>query len=215
LRRSALPLEPAGGFAVIEVDLNARILTEGHNVYVARPGRDFRLFPEFRESGLLLLELPGLGWPFGQQLSDDDLRRLVNRSRALRRWHRVRTDDPKPSTDLHDYTTGGGQSRDLIPLIRKFSEKALGKAQTNEADLSSLKAKVDNSYLVANKIVERLPKAEPDFKTYAGSLIELQKCAERFQGALDAQCWVEAVSRYAAQKKAFEQKVTALQTSWP
>jgi hypothetical protein len=105
--------------------------------------------------------------------------------------------------------------RDLIPLIRKFSEKALGKAQTNEADLSSLKAKVDNSYLVANKIVERLPKAEPDFKTYAGSLIELQKCAERFQGALDAQCWVEAVSRYAAQKKAFEQKVTALQTSWP
>jgi hypothetical protein len=95
---------------VIEVDLNARILTEGHNVYVARPGRDFRLFPEFREAGLLLLELPGLGWLSGQQLSDDDLRRLVNRSRALRGWYRVRTDDPKPSTDLHDYTTGGGKS---------------------------------------------------------------------------------------------------------
>lgn len=95
---------------MIEIDLNARVLTEDHNVYVVRPGSDFRLFPEFRESSLVLLELPGLGWPSGTQLTDEELRRRVNRSRALRGWYRVRTDDLKPSTNLDDYTAGGGQS---------------------------------------------------------------------------------------------------------
>jgi hypothetical protein len=95
---------------VIEIDLNARVLTESHNVYVVRPGSEYRLFPEFRENALLLLELPGLGWPDKAPLTDDELRLRINRSRALRGWHRVKTDDPKPSTDLKDYKTGGGQS---------------------------------------------------------------------------------------------------------
>lgn len=105
--------------------------------------------------------------------------------------------------------------RDLLPLIRKFSEKALGKGQTNDSDLGALKAKVDSSYLVATRIVERLPKAQADFKPYVASLTNLQKCAEKFQGPSDGQCWVEAISQYAANKKAFEAKVTDLQTSWP
>lgn len=95
---------------MIEIDLNARVLNENHNVYVVRPGSDYRLFPEFRESSLLLLELPGLDWPNGHELSDEDLRRRINRSRALRGWYRVSTDDPKPSMDLTSYTAGGGQS---------------------------------------------------------------------------------------------------------
>jgi hypothetical protein len=115
----------------------------------------------------------------------------------------------------HQFEVSEQADRELLPLIRKFSEKALGKGQTNDADLSSLKARVDNSYLVATKIVERLPKATPDFKPYVESLTELQKCAEIFQSAADGQCWVQAVSQYAARKQAFEQKVTTLQTGWP
>lgn len=115
----------------------------------------------------------------------------------------------------HQLEVSEQADRELMPLVRKFSEKALGKNQTSESDLSTLRARVDNSYLVAKRIAERLPKTEGDFRPYAQSLIDLQKCAERFQGPADGQCWVEAVSAYAARKQAFETKIATVQTTWP
>ena len=47
----------AQGGIMITVDLNARVLGEEHNVYVARPGKGYRLYREFRENSSLILEL--------------------------------------------------------------------------------------------------------------------------------------------------------------
>ena len=59
---------------MIEIDLNARILPEDHNVYVVRPGSGYGLFPEIVENSILLLELPGLGLQVGQKPDDAELR---------------------------------------------------------------------------------------------------------------------------------------------
>jgi hypothetical protein len=124
-KRQESDLLPRGN-SVIEIDLNARVLTEGHSVYVVRPGKDYRLFSEIRENNLIALELPALTWPPDGELSDNDLRRLINRSRALRGWHRVKSDDPKPSMDLAGYTTGGGQSTSqLAGYARAVFEKMM------------------------------------------------------------------------------------------
>lgn len=113
---------------MIEIDLNARVLTEAHNVFVVRPGSDFRLFNEIRENDLIVLELPGLDWPVGEALSDTDLRRRVNRSRALRGWHRVSADDPKPSLE------GGGQSTSQFAGYRLAKDGDLVGAVTREGE---------------------------------------------------------------------------------
>ena len=46
---------------MIEIDLNARVLTENHNVFIVRPGNGYGLYPEITQRSLLILELPGLG----------------------------------------------------------------------------------------------------------------------------------------------------------
>jgi hypothetical protein len=70
---------------VIVIDLNARVLSADHNVFVARPGKEFRLFHEIVPTENLLLEMPGLELISGRKLNDyTDLRARVLRSRAIR-----------------------------------------------------------------------------------------------------------------------------------
>jgi hypothetical protein len=110
---------------VIEIDLNARVLTEGHSAFVVRPGNGYGLFAEITQRSLLILELPGLGLMSGQRPDDDDLRRRVNRSRALRGWYRGDKDaGSKPAVDVQTYDTGGGNSTgQFAGLVRTFFEK--------------------------------------------------------------------------------------------
>lgn len=111
---------------MIEIDLNARILPEDHNVYVVRPGSGYGLFPEIVENSILLLELPGLGLQVGQKPDDAELRRRVNRSRALRGWYNGTQDaDSKPSMELDQYSPaeGGASAAQLEGLVRTFFER--------------------------------------------------------------------------------------------
>lgn len=110
---------------MIEIDLNARVLTEGHNVFIVRPGNGYGLFSEITQRHLLVLELPGLDLTSGERPADDDLRRRINRSKALRGWYGGGQDGTnKPSMDLQTYDTKGGNSTgQLAGLVRTFFEK--------------------------------------------------------------------------------------------
>jgi hypothetical protein len=110
---------------LIEIDLNARVLNELHGVYVVRPGNNYNLFPEVTQRAVLILELPGLDLRDGERPDDVDLRKRVNRSRALRSWYRGAHDDEgKPSLDLADYDDGGGPSTSQFAgLVRTLFEK--------------------------------------------------------------------------------------------
>jgi hypothetical protein len=109
---------------VIEIDLNARVLTENHNAWIVRPGNGFGLFQEITQRSLLILELPGLGLTSGQRPSDEELRKRINRSRALRSWHRGGQEGDKPTADLQAYHADGGKSTSqLAGLVRTFFEK--------------------------------------------------------------------------------------------
>jgi hypothetical protein len=111
---------------MIEIDLNARILPEEHNVFVVRPGNSYGLFPEITQQETLILELPGLDLTSGQRPDDADLRRRVNRSRALRAWYNGTQDkDSKPDLDLQKYSPveGGASAAQLVGLVRTFFEK--------------------------------------------------------------------------------------------
>jgi hypothetical protein len=111
---------------MIEIDLNARILPEEHNVYVVRPGSSYGLFAEITQQANLILELPGLDLTSGQRPGEEDLRRRVNRSRALRGWYNGTQDaDSKPALDLDKYSAleGGASAAQFVGLVRTFFEK--------------------------------------------------------------------------------------------
>ena len=111
---------------MITVDLNARVLGEEHNVYVARPGKGYRLYREFTENSSLILELPGLKLEPDVPLNDQQLRRRINRSRAFRGWYnRGQPSDDRPSRDLNTYSAegGGNSAAQLEGLVRTYYEK--------------------------------------------------------------------------------------------
>lgn len=111
---------------MIEIDLNARILPEEHNVFVVRPGSGYGLFAEITQQQTLILELPGLELTSGTRPDEDDLRRRVNRSRALRAWYNGTHDaDSKPDLDLQKYSAidGGNSAAQFVGLVRSFFEK--------------------------------------------------------------------------------------------
>jgi len=111
---------------MIEIDLNARILPEDHNVYVIRPGSSYGLFSEITQQSTLILELPGLDLTSGQRPEEEDLRRRVNRSRALRGWYNgTREADSKPEMELERYSPidGGASASQLVGLVRTFFER--------------------------------------------------------------------------------------------
>lgn len=111
---------------MIKIDLNARILGEAHNVFVARPGKGYRLYRDFRENSSLILELPGLDLESGVPLDAQQLRKRVNRSRAFRSWHhRGSPADDRPSRNLSAYSAegGGNSAAQLEGIVRTYYEK--------------------------------------------------------------------------------------------
>jgi len=105
--------------------------------------------------------------------------------------------------------------QDLIDILRKFSNKALGKASISPEELKTLQTSVTKSYLVAASLSDRLPAIKSDFDQYADALINLQKGAEQLTGPADGQTFVEAVSAFSARRQAFQQRVASLQNKWP
>lgn len=89
---------------MIHVDLRTRILPPDHQVFFARPGAQYRLYPEVVQERSILIDLPFLdlqpGVPIEQQ---PDLDARIRRSRRLRTWYRHRDIGDDPSRDLDDY----------------------------------------------------------------------------------------------------------------
>jgi hypothetical protein len=104
---------------------------------------------------------------------------------------------------------------ELISILRKFSDKALGRTTTTDEDLKTLKASVSKSYLVAASLSARHPEVKTDFDRYADALTNLQKSAEKLTGPADGKPFVEAVSAFADKRHAFEQRVASIQNRWP
>jgi hypothetical protein len=86
----------------IVLNLNTRILQDDHQVFVTRPGKDYRLYPEFLEQSVVLLELPGLTIPEEISLEEcRDLRERILMARRVRNWHqRGRPESDIPSRDF-------------------------------------------------------------------------------------------------------------------
>jgi len=93
--------------------------------------------------------------------------------------------------------------QDMIDILRKFSNKALGRGDTSEDDLRQLKQNVSRSYLVASTLSDRAPALKDGFTKYANALVSVQKSAEMLNGPADAKAFVEAVSDYADKREAF------------
>jgi hypothetical protein len=108
-----------------------------------------------------------------------------------------------------------GSDEELINILRKFSDKALGRATTTDEDLRTLKASVSKSYHVAASLSARLPAVKSDFDQYADALTTLQKSAEKLTGPADGKPFVEAVSAFADRRQAFQQRVALIQNRWP
>lgn len=87
------------------VDLNTRILSRDHTVYLARPGEGSRLYEEFLEAKLIGPELPEVSFASPEEISaltnvDDQLKRAM----AIRRWRvEGRIAGKEPPLDLQSY----------------------------------------------------------------------------------------------------------------
>lgn len=105
--------------------------------------------------------------------------------------------------------------QDVIDILRKFSNKALGRASTTPDDLKALQASIARSYLVASTLSDRLPAIKSDVDQYAEALFSLQKSAEKLTGPADGQDFVQAVSAYGARRQALQHRLVSMQTRWP
>ena len=105
--------------------------------------------------------------------------------------------------------------QDLIDILRKFSNKALGKATTTSDDLKTPQASITKSYMVAATLSDRLPSVKSDFIEYAEALIVLQKSAEKLTGPTDAQSFVAAYPRLLSVGKHFNNVWRRYKTNGP
>ena len=111
---------------MITIDLNARVLTEKHNVFVVRPGKGYGLYNDFAQTSSLIAELPTLALKANVPLDQQELRRQVNRSRAFRAWYRRgQPADDRPKRSLEDYSNegGGNSASQLESVVRTYFEK--------------------------------------------------------------------------------------------
>lgn len=125
----------AGGdeLGTIAVDLRTRVIPSNHNVFVARPGEESRLFGDFYAQEAIGPDLPGLGLKRGVKLSEqeDSLDARVQRSIRLRTWHRSADKDevPEPDRKLSAYASKGNvrsMAQYLTTLSGYFERAAKG-----------------------------------------------------------------------------------------
>ncbi len=104
--------------AEIFVDLNARIIPADREVYVARPGADYRLYPDFVEHEVVFPELPLLELENGVPLSEyqDDLDKRILRALALGTGILKKTSRNRVSTLLSMWESGHEVCRSCVPL---------------------------------------------------------------------------------------------------
>lgn len=112
----------------IRVDLNTRVLTDKHQVFIARPGKSYRLYAVMADAEAILLELPSLGLESDTLAGDqEDLLLKVARAKAVRSWHRAgRPGDKIPSSNLSDYAkrTGGQSVGQLQGMVKALFDRA-------------------------------------------------------------------------------------------
>lgn len=115
----------------ISVDLKTRVIPKDHNVFVARPGKNSRLYATFYAQKAIGPDFPGLDLKRGTVLADQkDVEARVRRSVRLRNWHLSGRDAAgEPSRSLADYAKAGaskgmGQYRSI--LLGYFERAAKG-----------------------------------------------------------------------------------------
>jgi hypothetical protein len=113
---------------MIEVDIRTRIVAENHNVVIARPGSDYRLYFDFLEGRVVGPELPSL-FLEGEKIDPraDDMGARVQRAKERKKWHRNGGQiGSSPSLDLNEYAEySSSQSiRQLERVVRYYFESA-------------------------------------------------------------------------------------------
>jgi hypothetical protein len=91
------------GSVVIRIDLNTKIIPSDRKVFIARPGKGYRLYQQFYENNLIGPELPGIDLERGKKLSEQtrmDLR--LKKTAAVRRW--IKNNKPDDTTPVDDIT---------------------------------------------------------------------------------------------------------------
>lgn len=112
----------------ITVDLRTRMLPPEHNVFMARPGQESRLYDDFIQGSMIGPELPGVNIVAGKAISDQsNLEDKLKKSAAIRSWAtKGKSDEDYPLDRLSDYsdkarTRGASQ---FISILNGFFQKA-------------------------------------------------------------------------------------------
>lgn len=88
-------------------------------------------------------------------------------------------------------------SDELKPVIDKFIQVHIGKAQSNDKDKEALRIALRNAYEKAENVKNRWNGLEEPFKSYATSLVELKKAADSLKGPFDGgKAFSHAYSNY-------------------
>jgi hypothetical protein len=110
----------------VVVDLKARIVGPDREVWVARPGKGYKLYRDFIENDIIAPDLPFLQLEKGKTLAQHpDLEQRIRRSRAIRSWYRRKMEGDKPSLELSSYDDARGDKSvvSLRTTLSGFFEK--------------------------------------------------------------------------------------------
>lgn len=103
---------------MVVLDIRAKKVDEDAQIYVARPGGNYRFFELFVENNFVGPDLPGLDLPAFEDIEEVSLAAHVARAAAIRRWHLAgRREDLAPERAIDEYLNQKS-SRSVSQLTR-------------------------------------------------------------------------------------------------
>jgi hypothetical protein len=103
---------------------------------------------------------------------------------------------------------------EMLNILGKFSNKALGIGPTTTDDLEALKKNVNLVLQYSEQLATRIPSLRNDFEQYADAMVEMQVQAQALTGPLEGKSFVNAVHMYLITKRTFLDKAIQAQRNW-
>ncbi|WP_264051713.1 hypothetical protein [Methylobacterium flocculans] len=111
----------------ITLDLAFRVVDRDHRVFIAFPGRNYKLYQTFIAQNVIFPELPGFQLEPDIKLDNQrDLLKMIRRGSALRKWFNSREKGEFPSMDLNKYNddSSPGRTSQALGVVRGFFDRA-------------------------------------------------------------------------------------------
>lgn len=110
---------------MIRIDLRSKNITSSQNVFLVRPGSNYKLYDVFESNEGIFVDLPGLNLEHGLPLDQQDrITAQLHRARKLRAFRRSKEEPPSRNLDDYNNYKNDRSILQLSLILKGFFEEA-------------------------------------------------------------------------------------------